>query len=341
VHVVHPVADEAGDDYAVFAASTRNVLLTEPLAAFFDYTTSEALRPVLVTETSARLSPFVSLAMRRCGGVWDVRDPSGSVYDGLSGYPIDAFADLWRYPRIDRDRSPAFAGWGASPGGVLMFDVFAHQRAEAATTIGELAVDVVDSLGGAPPDVWGLHEPLAQPWSALGVTELARRGMPVSQVLHARSPDGSFCDITAARTRRGVLEQAKGGVPIGPYPSDTSGLMRIAAGALSRVVDRFLPTIGFVSLAEFDDGVVQRASAKRPEVPLAVVIGARGVRDLGIDAELIARRHDVTFVGRKRLPSLIVRFSEPDVGLWAQAVAFAHDLGLDRVAAAAGYGRSN
>ena len=165
--------------------------------------------------------------------------------------------------------------------------------------------------------------------------------MPVSQVLHARSPDGSFCDITAARTRRGVLEQAKGGVPIGPYPSDISGLMRIAAGTQSRVVDRFLPTIGFVSLAEFDDGVVQRASAKRPEVPLAVVIGARGVRDLGIDAELIARRHDVTFVGRKRLPSLIVRFSEPDVGLWAQAVAFAHDLGLDRVAAAAGYGRSN
>jgi hypothetical protein len=96
-----------------------------------------------------------------------------------------------------------------------------------------------------------------------------------------------------------------------------------------------------VSLAEFDDGVVQRVSAKRPEAPLAVVIGARGVRDLGIDADALARRHDVTFVGRKRLPSLIVRFSQPDAGLWAQAVAFANDLGLDRVAAAAGFGGSN
>ena len=32
---------------------------------------------------------------------------------------------------------------------------------------------------------------------------------------------------------------------------------------------------------------------------------------------------------------------EPDAGLWAQAVAFANDLGLDRVAAAAGFGGSN
>ena len=341
MHVVHPVADEAGDNYAVFAASARSVLLTEPLAAFLDYATSEALRPVLVTETSARLSPFVSLAMRRCGGVWAVRHPSGTVYDGLSGYPIDGFADLWHYPRTDRDRSPAFTEWAASPGGVLMFDVFAHQRADAETTIGGLAVEVVDALGGAPLDVWGLHEPLAEPWNALGVTDVARRGMPVSDVMHARGPDGSFCDMVAARTRRGVLEQAKGGVPIGPYPNVLSGVMRTAAGTLSRVVDRFLPTIGFVSLAEFDDGVVQQARARRPEVPLAVVIGARGVRDLNIDADSLARRHDVTFVGRKRLPSLIVRFSEPDAGLWAQAVAFAHDLGLERVAAAAGFGGSN
>jgi len=341
VHVVHPVADEAGDNYAVFAASARSVLLTEPLAAFLDYATTEALRPVLVTGTGARLSPFVSLAMRRCGGVWAARDPSGTVYDGLTGYPIDAFADLWRSPRTYRDRSPAFTRWAESPSGVLMFDVFVHQRADAATTIGELAAEVVDSLGGVPLDVWGLHEPLAEPWSALSVTDLARRGMPVSDVMHARSPDGSFCDIVAARTRRGVLEQAKGGVPIGSYPTDISGVMSVAAGTLSRVVDRFLPTIGFVSLAEFDDGVVQRVSAKRPEAPLAVVIGARGVRDLGIDADALARRHDVTFVGRKRLPSLIVRFSQPDAGLWAQAVAFANDLGLDRVAAAAGFGGSN
>jgi len=88
------------------------------------------------------------------------------------------------------------------------------------------------------------------------------------------------------------------------------------------------------------DGVTHvEATAKRPEVPLAVVIGPRGVHDLEVDTDALAERHDVTVLGRKRTPSLLVRFSDPDQGLWAQLVAFAHDLGVDRLAAAAGLGK--
>jgi hypothetical protein len=338
MNVVHPVADEQGEDYTVYAASARSVLLTEPLAAFLDHATTEHLRPVLLTDAHARLSPFVSLAMRRAGGLWAVQDGS-TVYDGLSGYRVEAFSDLWRRSGTDRDRLGTFTGWTTTPHGVLMFDVFAHQRATADTTIGDLAAGVVASLGGAAPDVWGLHEPLVERWDAATLTETARRAMPVSDVMHARGADGSFCDVAVGRTRRGILEQVKGGVPIGAYPSTTAGVVSTASATLTHVAERFGPTIGFVSLAEFDEGVTQRAAAKRLEVPLAVLIGPRGVHDLGIDAEDLARRHDVTVLGRRRLPSLLVRFSNPDVGLWAQLLAFAHDLGVERIAEATGLDR--
>jgi hypothetical protein len=335
VNVVHPVADEQGEDYTVYAASARSVLLTEPLAAFLDHAVTEHYRPVLLTGADARLSPFVSLAMRRAGGLWAVED-GGSVYDGLSGYRIDAFADMWRRSGTERDRLGTFTAWTATPQAVAMFDVYAHQRAAADTRIGDLAATAVQSLGGAAPDVWGLHEPLVDRWDAATLTETARRSMPVSEVMHARSPDGSFCDIAVGRTRRGILEQVKGGVPIGGYPESIGDVVSRASATLALVTERFQPTIGFVSLAEFDDGVTQRPSAKRLEVPLAVLIGPRGVHDLGMDPQDLARRHDVTVLGRPRTPSVLVRFSRPDVGLWAQLLAFAHDLGAERITEATG-----
>src|SRR5699024_1652007 len=109
-----------------------------------------------------------------------------------------------------------------------------------------------------------------------------------------------------------------------------------ASATLTMVAEQFRPTIGFVSVAEFDVGTVQGASGKRPEVPLAALIGPRGVHDLEIDIDALSREHDVTLLGRRRIPSLLVRFSARDKGMWAQLLAFAWDLGLEKVAAAAG-----
>ena len=339
MYIAHAVADECGDGYAVFVAPSQSVLLTAPLTSFIDYTTTEGIRPVLVTSAAAQLSPFVSLAMRRAGGLWAVRGASGATYDGLSGYRIEAFADLWAQHGTDRERLKGFDRWIPNPGGMLMFDVFAHQRAAAETQVGELSASLIDSLGGAPADVWGLCEPLVAPYDASRITEVARRGMPDSEVIHLRSQDGTFCDTIVARTRRGLLEHVKGGVPIGDYPRGIAEVVAAASRALEAAADRFQPTIGFVSLAEAGDSLAQGASAKRPEVPLAVVIGPRGVHDLRLDADQLARRHDVTLLGRKRIPSLLVRFSDPDAGLWAQLIAFGHDLGMDRLATAVGLGK--
>lgn len=338
MHVVHPVADEWTEEYLAWAARTRRVLLTTPLATFLDVAATDRLRPVLVTNTDAELSPLVSLAMRRVGGHWAVRTGDG-VFDGLSGYRIDEFEDLWRRSGTDRDRLPGYAQPTRDGVGVLMFDVYSHSRASASTTVGDLAQALVGSLGGAGLTTWGPHEPLLEPWDVSALTAAARAGMPATGALHALG-DGTFADVTAARTRHGVLEQAKGGVVAGAYPGDLDPLVEQASDALTAVADRFRPTVGFVSLAHFDagpdGGAVQRPTAKALEVPLAVLIGARGVRDLGLDLDALVERHDVSILGSPRTPSVVVRFSDPDVGLWAQLLAFAYDVGPQQIASAVG-----
>lgn len=337
---VHPVADEWTEEYCVYVASARSVLLTTPLARFIDYAVTEQLRPVLMTSPDATLSPFVAMAMRRAGGFWAVQEENGLTYDAMSGYRIFGFEDLWAPLDPSRERMAGYDSWSPRPHGVLMFDAYVHQRAAATTIVGQMGADVIESLGGVVPDVWGAEEPLTDPWSAVRVSELARRSMPISPTMHARGPDGSFCDIAAGRTRRGVLEHAQGGVPVGPYEGRTAELIDRGASALTMLTQRYQPTVAFASIAEFDEGTVQGASAKRPEAPLAALIGPRAVHDLEVDADALSRAHDVTLLGRRRTPSLLVRFSAPDKGLWAQLLAFRFDLGEEKVAAVAGIERT-
>ncbi|MBO3089847.1 DUF6177 family protein [Cellulomonas dongxiuzhuiae] len=338
MHVVHPVADEWTDRYVLWAARTRRVLLTAPLATFLDVAATDGLRPVLVTNGDAALSPLVSLALRRVGGHWAVRTERG-VFDGLSGYRIAEFEDLWQRSGTDRERLPGYDRPTPDGVGVLMFDVYAHARAVETTVVGELAQALVGGLGGAPLGAWGPHEPLLEPWDLPTVTAAARAGMPATAALHGLG-EGTFVDVTAARTRHGVLEQAKGGVVLGAYPREIAAPVERASDALTVVAERFRPTIGFVSLAHFDVDAgaepVQRPTAKALEVPLAVVIGPRGVHDLQLDLEGLIERHDVSILGPTRTPSVVVRFSDPDVGLWAQLLAFAYDVGPQRIASAVG-----
>ena len=335
MQIVHPLADEWTDEYAVYVAGTSTVLLTAPLHSFLEWSVSEGLRPVLVTGESVRLSPFVSLAMNRAGGFWAVRTEKG-VYDGLTGFPIGSFPELWTGKAFEGERSVRFLTPSDDPQAVLGYDIFGHQRAVADTQVGHLAETVHDALGGQPLDVWGVTEPLLEPFGIEPVTETARRGMPESPTMHARAADGSYCDISVGRTRRGILEHVAGGVPIGSYPHQLGPLIETATRALQSVESRHQPTIGFVSLAEVAPGAMQSVGVRRPEVPLAVLLGPRAVHDLAPQVAELKERHDVIELGRRRLPSLLVRFSRTDRGSWAQLMAFANDLGIERVREVAG-----
>jgi len=337
MRIVHPLADEWTEEYAVYVADNASVLLSDPLDSFLEWSVSEGLRPVLVTGPDVRLSPFTSLAMNRACGFWAVKTDDG-VFDGLTGHRIDSFRELWAGETLQGDRLPSFTAPQPDPQAVLAYDVFGHQRAVAETQVGNLAGTLQHALGGSGFDVWGLTEPLLEPFGIDQVTETARRGMPQSPVMHLRAEDGSYCDVRVGRTRRGILEHATGGVPIGSYPHELAPLIATATRTLMAVETAHQPTIGFVSLGEVAKGVTQSVAIRRPEVPLAVLLGPRAVHDLAAQVEELKQRHDVVVLGRKRLPSLLVRFSRTDMGSWAQLMAFAYDLGIERVQQVAGIG---
>lgn len=327
---IHPVADERTDEYMVLVASAGTVLLTDALASFLAAAADEGVRPVLVTRAGARVSPVAGLALGRAGAFWAVRE-GDEVYDGLSGHRVRGFADLWAPARTQEPRLPGFGEQPLSSTAVLMFEVYAHHRVSGAVSMGALADLAVTGLGGASPDAWGPVEPLTQAWDDGALTETIRRTMPDSDVVHAVSADGSFVAISAGRTPRGVMELVKGGVPVGPYPAPRADAVAAATTMLARAHGAFGPAVALVSLAEYDDGPAQTASARRPEVPVAALLGPQVVHDLGVRMDELERRHDVTVLGRRRTPSLLVRFSREHRGSWDQLIAFAADLGLDRV----------
>lgn len=335
MHVVHPVADEWTREHHVWSATARHVVLSAPLATFLDAATTDGARPILVTDVDATLSPTLGLALRRAGAHWVVRTGNGA-FDALSGYRIDAFDDLWRRSGTDRDRLPGYERPTRDAVGVIMFDIYAHQRATDTATVGELAETAVSGLGGSALTLWGPYEPLLEPWDVAAITAAARTQMPQTAPLHGAGHGGAFVDVLAARTRHGLLEQAKGGVPIGPYPNRIGDPILRSTRALTIIADRFRPTIAFCSLAQYDPGPAQTTTAKAPEVPLAVLLGSRAVHDLQLDLEALAARHDLIVLGRGKAPAALVRFTAPDVGLWAQMMAFAYDVGPARIAAALG-----
>ena len=330
IETVNPVADEWTTDYAVFVSSATSVLLTEPLITFLETSVEAGRRPVLLTGIGARVSSLATLALGRAGAFWAVRD-GAAVYDGLSGYRISGFSDLWGRARIDQPRLPGFGEPRPDTIAALMFEVYAHHRVDGSMTMGALAQQVVTGLGGAELDIWGRAEPLADVWNDAALTESVRRTMPDSDVFHARSPEGSFAAISAGRTKRGVHELVKGGVPAGSYAPPLRDLVERAATMLTAVHAAFSPTLGLVSLAELDPQLAQRPAGRRPEAPVAVLLGPIVVHDLGTDLDTLRSRHDVTVLGRARTPSLLVRFSAEDRGMWEQLLMFAADLGPERI----------
>ena len=90
-----PFADGWGHDYRTLLCSSERVTLTAAVRGFIRDARASQVRPVLGTSTAAHLGWFVADELRFSGGLWVVRGEDGAVYDGRSGYRLDALEDLW------------------------------------------------------------------------------------------------------------------------------------------------------------------------------------------------------------------------------------------------------
>ena len=338
-----PFADEWGPDYRALLCSSERVTLTAAVRGFIRDAREGRVKPILGTSTAAHLGWFVADELRFSGGLWVVRGEDGAIYDGRSGYRLQRLQDLWEKPVGGRERLWSFRELAPNARGAFFFDVFTRERAQERTRCGVVAEHMVAGFGGGRLVRWGECEPLASVWNRADVTGSLRAQMPTSRRHLARGERGESVSIQVSRTRTGLLEHTRGLVPAGVYgrPEGFSegvslAMHPVVTETLQGLVEGFRLNVAMVSYSEMvdlDGSLGQIVSRRRMDVPLAVVIGAPAVRDLRIDVADLSARHDVTPLGLRRAPSLLVRFSGRDE-LWHQLVAFAHDLDQERLAAA-------
>ena len=338
-----PFADEWGPDYRALLCSSERVTLTAAVRGFIRDAREGRVKPILGTSTAAHLGWFVADELRFSGGLWVVRGEDGAIYDGRSGYRLQRLQDLWERPVGGRERLWSFRELAPDARGAFCFDVFTRERAQERTRCGVVAEHMVAGFGGGRLVRWGECEPLARVWNRADVTGSLRAQMPTSRRHLARGERGASVSIQVSRTRTGLLEHTRGLVPAGVYgrPEGFSegvslAMHPVVTETLQGLVEGFRLNVAMVSYSEvvdLDGSLGQIVSRRRMDVPLAVVIGAPAVRDLRIDVADLSARHDVTPLGLRRAPSLLVRFSGRDE-LWHQLVAFAHDLDQERLAAA-------
>lgn len=340
---VHPVADAWPGDLLVFEARHESVVLSAPMRVFLEDARKSRYRPVLVTPATSTISWTVAERLRDSGGMWAVRALDGRLFNALSGYEVADLAGLWEEPVEQAARLDTFEGPPVGGSAHLLVDVYARERAGASTQFGALAEALVNGLGSGSLESWGLQEPRTRAWDRERLTVSLRAQMPVTAPHYIGGNDGSALNTTLARTRTGLLEHTRGLVPVGDYDE---ALLRGGAGyfarhprmaeALELLAREFRPTVAMVSLAHAvptECGPGQGAASRWPDQPVAVLVGARAVRDLGVDLEELSRDHDVTYVGSQRAPAVLLRLSGPDPA-WHQFVAFAHDLDEERLASA-------
>lgn len=337
----HPIADEFTAECNVYRASSSRVTLSMPLWAFIMDSRSAGLRPVLVTRADAHVSRFVLEEVRAASGQWAVDTGSG-VYDARSGYRLRGFSELWTGVPAGRHRLEGFEAERPNLMGALSFDVHVRARADKHARVGPVLRHVFAGLGGTTPERWGRHDPLTQPWSEDALTEELRREMPVARRRYVEGSGGTVGSVSAARSRDGVLVQARGVVPIGAYerPGDGAELsLEALPGVLPTLVElaeRFVPNVALLSYVQVEErlgSVGQSVGLRRADVPVAALIGARAVRDLRIDVARVREEFGTVPVGSRRAPSLVVGFREL-APFWHRLRAVAHDLDEERLGVA-------
>ncbi|RKS10330.1 hypothetical protein DFP74_6093 [Nocardiopsis sp. Huas11] len=163
-------------------------------------------------------------------GRWVVRGEDGGHYDGLTGLPLhwddeDGFrADKepvgvdWAAREPDAEPVPGFrADFAETAGTQLVVDVSVRHGDTSEPRLGRAAEVVAEHLAGAPPTVWGPHEPALMAWGTGRLAEFVRERAPRPSVLYLSGPLGQGHPFSGQirATWRGTRVQERISVAVG------------------------------------------------------------------------------------------------------------------------------
>ncbi|MDB1090329.1 DUF6177 family protein [Streptomyces sp. ACA25] len=273
----------------VLTDSVAAVIQDRPVVAMTAWL-SDALRAALeserglqiVTPRTSRLSLPTRSLLSGLPNRWVVQDGEGGYFDGQSGSGL-----VWKNGAFTATGTPAPAFVAATAEAAdtgeqqLLLTGVTCRPADRGLQLGGALETLWQRLTGAPPAGWGTAEPANLSWSRQELTELARR----------RAPDPSLFMVVGDPSRPAVSTMRVGRTT-GGVEEDLTLALGYREGAeppldtLPDLAAELVAGHGLVSL------LIQRrrgradltvpAHLEAAPAPVAFVLGAEAVRDLGL-----------------------------------------------------------
>jgi hypothetical protein len=291
---------------------------------------------ILQTAADSRLSLSVTMLLSRQSVRWVV-EIEGEFFDGVSGQavswtedPTARIVDATSRGATDRRRN-------RTPQTPLVeqcvVSATLRHRASSSTELGRAAEELAYAFTGSAPSGWGADEPAAQLWKRANLTTLVRSRMPEPTTLAVASNAALpfVAQVTASRTDLGIDEDLVA-VGLGKPHTTHDGLMRAFAELAADTTLAFALVHRRLGRADFTTGF----GAGRASSPVAVLLGPRAVRDLGLDRLESAPLPAPQRLGPDRVPSLLWMLDPSPGNGWRQLDALARHVGPDRVATVTG-----
>ncbi|MDU0348900.1 DUF6177 family protein [Actinomyces sp. MRS3W] len=303
--MTHPMLDaQIGSRASITVLSGPVIALTEPLADLLHRTAGRTQRTILVVPEHSAVTPAFDRITDATGTIVLI-DEEGAYRELRSGRPIP---DIKHTLEILADPRPAISPLHMRQRDVvpnLTVSISAYHPARRTTRLGGVVELVAEHLLPDGELFWGGYEPAGAFWDRDELTTFCRDHMPtVHLVLAGHGQRATLTGtLTASRTANGLEEYVEfsvvGAAPSTEYRERTMTLFEaLSTGAKPQFA------LAMRTYARADASLP--ATVRRPPTPLAVLIGAPGIRQLGVDAAAVAEAHDGETTGYGRRRGLLV-----------------------------------
>lgn len=217
---------------AVSVLTEKNAVLVQdrPVVSLSSWTVDalarygrEGLGLQLVTPSTSVLTYALRSLLGNPNAVWVARTADGHHYDGFNGLPMTWQDGIGYVPdpavRTEDGPHPDFQAREEHVSGTqLHVDLQVDHPVSDGLELGGVVELLAERLGGAPPSVWGVSEPLTREWGTAGVTAMARNRAPgETTVVFSGQPAGSAEEcvrpfagqLRVARTESGVRKHVR------------------------------------------------------------------------------------------------------------------------------------
>jgi len=338
--VVHPYADFSGPGFVATESRAPVVFLNAGRVSLLSQAAADQRRVVLVTDELCQLSPAFAEVWREAGAGWVVRS-AGGLREGFSGRRLDTVgevftaAPLYRVDDLDLGYLRPVPFTAVEVSAVVSL----RHRPRDTTVLGAPLTRLAELTTGAPPQLWGAHEPAGNPWDRDQLTGFLRELMPGPGLVVASSPAFS-ATLTAQRTSEGVEEITQVTASLG-LPDEAEFERRRAelVGFLGELADTSMPLVGLLLARAGRQDLLVPPLLQAPPTPLALLIGPPAVRSMRIGVDTMVERFDALPVGRPRIPGLLFSLGTLGENTWIRLDEILAAVGTDQVNEALGLSR--